>query len=202
MSTITKNGFVIPDYEDEADIPALVRKNIEAAERWLSAALSDFGNAVVFDITIPVSAWKRLDNGGTYQYYADVTDERIKSDLSPDITPDEASMEIAAASGICAAVNSYDGSLRLKSRRPPSGDINAVLRLFKNGVNVNVQGGGDAYVLPTATAERLGGVKIGENVSVKGDGTISVRADELLNGAVASAEDINETLDNVFGAKD
>lgn len=35
-------------------------------------------------------------------------------------------------------------------------------------------GGGDPYILPTATAERLGGVKIGDGVDVSEDGTISV----------------------------
>lgn len=35
-------------------------------------------------------------------------------------------------------------------------------------------GGGSGYSLPTATANRLGGVKIGSNISVANDGTISV----------------------------
>ena len=35
-------------------------------------------------------------------------------------------------------------------------------------------GGGGSYTLPTATASRLGGVKIGSGVSVADDGTISV----------------------------
>lgn len=35
-------------------------------------------------------------------------------------------------------------------------------------------GGGEPYVLPTATAQRLGGVKIGDGVNVSEDGTISV----------------------------
>ena len=39
--------------------------------------------------------------------------------------------------------------------------------IAKNG------GGGGGYVLPTATAERLGGVKIGSGISVEEDGTIS-----------------------------
>lgn len=34
-------------------------------------------------------------------------------------------------------------------------------------------GGGDPYVLPTATSNRLGGVKIGNGISVAEDGTIS-----------------------------
>lgn len=39
--------------------------------------------------------------------------------------------------------------------------------------NIN-GGGGGGYVLPTATEERLGGVKIGEGINVENDGTISV----------------------------
>ena len=35
-------------------------------------------------------------------------------------------------------------------------------------------GGGGGYVLPTATSNRLGGVKIGEGINVENDGTISV----------------------------
>ena len=35
-------------------------------------------------------------------------------------------------------------------------------------------GGGGSYSLPTATASRLGGVKIGSGISVTSDGTISV----------------------------
>lgn len=34
-------------------------------------------------------------------------------------------------------------------------------------------GGGSEYVLPAATANRLGGVKIGKGVNVEADGTIS-----------------------------
>lgn len=35
-------------------------------------------------------------------------------------------------------------------------------------------GGGGSYTLPTATADRLGGVKIGNGINVDSDGTISV----------------------------
>lgn len=33
--------------------------------------------------------------------------------------------------------------------------------------------GGDSYILPTATATRLGGIKVGENLTVTNDGTLS-----------------------------
>lgn len=38
----------------------------------------------------------------------------------------------------------------------------------------NTGGGGGGYTLPTATASRLGGVKIGSGITVQNDGTISV----------------------------
>lgn len=42
------------------------------------------------------------------------------------------------------------------------------------GLEVSGGGGGGSYTLPTATASRLGGVKIGSGVNVSSDGTISV----------------------------
>ena len=43
--------------------------------------------------------------------------------------------------------------------------------------------GGVGYVLPTATAYTLGGVKIGDNISVTADGVISVNLSEYLKSA-------------------
>ena len=37
-------------------------------------------------------------------------------------------------------------------------------------------GGGGGYVLPTATASRLGGIKVGENLTVEADGTLNAQA--------------------------
>ena len=51
-------------------------------------------------------------------------------------------------------------------------------------------GGGGVYILPTATATRLGGVRIGENVNVKTDGTISIDTEQ---SAEAAAEIIEAT---------
>ncbi len=64
--------------------------------------------------------------------------------------------------------------------------------------------GGGEYVLPTATVSRLGGVKIGENVNVESDGTISVDADESTAEAAAeiveknATEPSNSDIDNLF----
>ena len=46
-------------------------------------------------------------------------------------------------------------------------------------------GGGGGYVLPTATANILGGVKIGDGINVEKDGTISVSGSDVANYAMA-----------------
>lgn len=57
-----------------------------------------------------------------------------------------------------------------------------------SGGNLHISGkftadGGVGYVLPPATADTLGGVKIGDNISVTADGVISVDMSEYLKNA-------------------
>ena len=64
------------------------------------------------------------------------------------------------------------------------GQRSDALVLDRSG-NLHISGkftadGGVGYVLPTATAYTLGGVKIGENISVTADGVISVNLSEYL----------------------
>lgn len=64
------------------------------------------------------------------------------------------------------------------------GQRSDALVLDRNG-NLHISGkftadGGVGYVLPTATAYTLGGVKIGDNISVTADGVISVNLSEYL----------------------
>lgn len=54
------------------------------------------------------------------------------------------------------------------------------------------------YELPIATDTTLGGVKIGENIDVTQDGTISASDELLSEDDLASTEDLNEMLDEVF----
>ena len=41
------------------------------------------------------------------------------------------------------------------------------------------QGGGGGYTLPTATSQRLGGVKVGSNLTVQEDGTLSAQGAQM-----------------------
>lgn len=49
-------------------------------------------------------------------------------------------------------------------------------------------GGGSAYILPAATAKRLGGVKIGDGIDVTTDGTISTDVTAVAEAAAAEME--------------
>ena len=60
--------------------------------------------------------------------------------------------------------------------------------VLDSGGNLHISGkltadGGVGYVLPSATADTLGGVKIGDNISVTADGAISVNLSEYLKNA-------------------
>lgn len=70
-----------------------------------------------------------------------------------------------------------------------------------SGGNLHISGkltadGGVGYVLPSATADTLGGVKIGDNINVSGNGTISVnlsaylKSDEISDWAKAESKPV------------
>lgn len=55
-------------------------------------------------------------------------------------------------------------------------------------------GGGGTYTLPTATATRLGGVRIGEGIDVEADGTISTDIDEISD---VVSEDVTDEMNQI-----
>lgn len=57
----------------------------------------------------------------------------------------------------------------------------------------------EGYVLPIASADQLGGVKIGKNVHINEIGVISVDSVVVDEEDLASADEVKEMLNNVFG---
>ena len=45
-----------------------------------------------------------------------------------------------------------------------------------DGYNKIVESGGSGYILPVATSEKLGGIKVGENLTITEDGTLNAQA--------------------------
>lgn len=188
---------VILDYSASAFITS------EEAEELIEAAVAAIGGGGVglttIPITIPTEAWVK-DEGGTgrFVYYADVENEAVSTSHLPDVILDNNSLDIASYCGMSPTVQvAEEGKLRFMAQQIPSGPISGTCRLWSPDGGSG-SGGGDRYVLPIATASRLGGVKIGEGIDVAADGTISSDA-TVAPEHLAQTEDTSAMLDEVFG---
>ena len=76
-------------------------------------------------------------------------------------------------------------------------DMDATLALLSSSGNGQT-GGGGTYVLPVATETTLGGVKIGEGLTVTPDGTASVEGVPIAEGEKATVEATNAVLSAVL----
>lgn len=157
------------------------------------------GLVVERQLVIPGSGWAM---GAEGMYYVDIPQEDITEEMVPMVSVLPEDLAVAVACGLYPVSQTISGGLRLYAAAAPASAIQASLVLFLagNGEAGGGSTGGGTYVLPVATATRLGGVKIGENVNVTQDGTISVLGDELLDDVAASDEDVQEMLDDTFNS--
>ena len=118
--------------------------------------------------------------------------------MFPSVALHKAALEVAKRAGLCPTVQALAGVLRFWARNIPTADMSATVALWAPG---GTAGGGSAYVLPVATATRLGGVKIGSGVSVSADGTISASTSGITQDEVVSAADTDKMLDEIFPAE-
>lgn len=152
------------------------------------------------DITIPISGWKEdPDTGGAYALCTDIPAEGITEEMIPMLTILPECQQAATDCGLCTTIRTIEGALRVYAKETPAAEIRGNLALLCSGAAGG--GAGGSYTLPTATATRLGGVKIGKNVNVEADGTISVDGDALIENVTATDGDVTEMLNAVFGNK-
>lgn len=118
--------------------------------------------------------------------------------MFPSVALHKAALEVAKRAGLCPTVQALAGVLRFWARNIPTEDMSATVALFAPG---GTTGGGSAYVLPVATATRLGGVKIGSGISVTADGTVTVSTSGITPEEVVSAADTDKMLDEIFPAE-
>ena len=174
----------------------LLMNNVKAV--WNSSARADQAiSAIITGITLPASGWVQDGAGGAYGYRLDVAAAGVTEDHFPSLAIHQESMETAENAGISPVVQTLGGALRFWAKSIPAADISATAALFTG--NGGGAGLGSSYVLPVATATRLGGVKIGENVDVTEDGTISIDGAELLDDVAADDSEVTEMLNEVFG---
>lgn len=188
-----------------AAVEQLIREhNADAAAHpAILAAMAEIAASatIKLDITIPAEGWTEdEDTDGIFGMHVDIPNEAITEEMLPILTILPAYYELAKASTLCGASRTIPGALRVYAQSAPAADIGATLALI-GGTGTGTTGGGGSgtYVLPVATANTLGGVKIGEGLNIASDGTISINEASLLDeDTVATEEDTEEMLNNVF----
>lgn len=133
-----------------------------------------------------------------FRCVVDVAVDDVTEEMFPSVALHKAALEVAKRAGLCPTVQALAGVLRFWARNIPTADMSATVALWAPG---GTAGGGSAYVLPVATATRLGGVKIGSGVSVLADGTISASTSGITQDEVVSAADTDKMLDEIFPAE-
>lgn len=153
------------------------------------------------DFAIPVTGWT-AETGAGYAVRRDIPVPSATEKMVPFLTVLPSGMAAADACGLAPFVQTLDGVVRVFARRAPSAEIAASLALAGDASGFCAVGsGGETYVLQPATAETLGGVKIGEGVGVTADGLISIDSAQIVESAAASDESTQEMLDKVFGTQ-
>lgn len=149
------------------------------------------------DIVIPTTGWVQSDPEEYEGLSVDIPVEGVTGDMIPIVIVPPKQLKVIGERKFCPCVKSDDGYIRLYSKASPPEPINATLVLLITSGGATGDGG--SYHLPTASADKLGGVKIGENINVTDDGTISVNSEELVSDIVASDEDAEEVITRYFG---
>lgn len=181
--------------------------NEERVKEIISGQIGGKGSAIIKDITIPADGWDWQRESGDeetlgmddFRCVVDVAVDDATEDMFPSVALHKAALEVAKRAGLCPTVQANAGVLRFWARNAPEADMAATVALVSPG---GASGGGSSsYVLPVATATRLGGVKIGSGVSVSADGTISASTSGITQDEVVSAADTDKMLDEIFPAE-
>jgi hypothetical protein len=159
----------------------------------INKAMGHFSSAILVEIIIPKSGWSQKEDAAGYGWYIDVSVPDVTPEYYPQITIHKECLDSAVSACICPASETLTGVVRLWAKSAPAKDIKASAAFLTNGINENGGIAGD-YVLPVATADILGGVKIGPGLSVTNDGTLSVD--------MASDAEVDKILDEVFAQKE
>lgn len=144
-------------------------------------------------------AWVESDAPTGY-YYQDVPVEGCREwHRARVIIQNILDMPYVRAMEILPTVETRDSCIRVWGRKQIGAKSIAIsVELYSEGAG---SGTGTGYTLPVASADRLGGVKVGSGVDVEEDGTISVDAAGALGAAIATPDEVNAALDQAFEEK-
>lgn len=170
----------------------------------------------VMEITIPKDGWTENtgsigENGeGTEMpdsevhggLRVDIPIKGVTAAMQPFLSVHPAYLETAKGCELSTTSQTLDGALRLYAKSAPSTDMTATLTLLcasSGTISGGVASGGSGYVLPAATATRLGGVKIGDGFDVTPDGTISVNKEKVMTDEdLADESEVAKSVANIL----
>ena len=170
----------------------------EAAQDAADAAeaISAYGTEV--PVTLTAAGW----TGAAAPYAQTVAVAGLLANSYGDIGPANsatAAQRAAYRAALIAVTAQADGSVTLVADGDkPSVDIPAVVRF--GGVLDTGGGGGGSYTLPAATADTLGGIKVGPGLRVEADGTLSAMGGSITVDAAFSATSENPVQNKVVKA--
>lgn len=192
--------------ESVAYVPIYDRATAEDIEmgtpyKWLDAEGAKLIQAPILTgtLSIPAASWQ-AGNNGKYKYYADYAIDGITGANTGLIDPDDASLDIAIYAGMRPRADTMGGKLRLWCEDKPTDAISGEYTIFGASGGMGGGTGGGNYVLPIASPTTLGGVKIGDNVAITPDGTISAGT-ELTKEQMVTSDEVKAMLDAVFGTE-
>lgn len=170
----------------------------EAAQDAADAAtaISAYGTEV--PVTLTAAGW----TGAAAPYAQTVAVAGLLANSYGDIGPANsatAAQRAAYRAALIAVTAQADGSVTLVADGDkPAVDIPAVVRF--GGLLDTGGGGGGSYTLPAATADTLGGIKVGPGLSVEADGTLSAMGGGITVDAAFSATSENPVQNKVVKA--
>lgn len=159
------------------------------------------GATVKRDITIPTTGWDiGAEEGEDGVLYVDLEQADVTEEMVPIISVYPGYVSKAKECGLSTVSRTLAGGIRLYAAKAPAEEIPATLLLLKasNGLANSGSTTGSSYVLPAATATRLGGVKVGDGLSVTADGTLTVDNSSVAEEISATEEEASEMLAGVF----
>ncbi len=166
----------VPDVHISAPAGAFLTS--EDANNLIEACLSRAVGFSVISFEIPADGWK--SDSERNGFYADVDNGVVKAAHFPFATLAYESLSAAGNCGFMPVVNALDGKLRFYAQIKPDSAISGTCCLFSEGVGGGSGGNSSGGPMAIATAATLGGVKIGNGISVTSDGTISVNPDKVM----------------------
>lgn len=181
-----------------------------------SAVKRLIADSTVFQpIVIPKEGWTdKIDVGANeeldeleaeiedaYGLHLDIPVAGVTEVMQPGLCVHPSSIDTARTCELATFIRTLEGKVRVYAKSAPSSDMKATLSLFCAYTNViggsNVDG--DGYVLPAATATRLGGVKVGDGLSVSSDGTLSVNQETVMtNEDLVDEGEVAESVANIL----